>query len=219
MPNKPSSMYNYTQILQEAYEEFLLPLGDKKVPTPYRLNIPYQPDRRKYGKSGPKTLTKDAIEIAKEQGFNLKNSDIREIRSFMEKNWLGIDCSGLVYHLLDHLLEKVGKGNMESNGFPKVSRTNVEILTSDESSIPINDFKLAKPGDVIRLNSEQPIPHVLIVLDAENHIITYAHSSNLTKVKGVHQGQIKNGKLDQELKAYSYNVSQGDGIRRLKILA
>lgn len=212
------TMNDYSKILAEGYGQFILELGGKKAATPYRLNIPYQPDRSKYGKSDPQTLIADTIKAAREKTFDLDKASVEEIRLFMEESWLGIDCSGFVYHLLDYLLKKIGKGSMEAAGFSKASRTNVELLTSDEFSHTINGFGLAQPGDLISLNSAQTIPHVLIIINVADNILTYAHSSNRTKIRGVHQGKIIDSQLDEELQVYSYNTHQGDGIRRLKAL-
>lgn len=210
---------DYSKILDQAYQQFILSLGGKLVPTTYRINIPYQPDRRKYGKSAPAELTKITIEIAHEQNFDLNHASVEEIRRFMEKNLLGIDCSGFVYHLLDSLLKNIGKGGMEKIGFPKASKTNVSLLTSDKFSFQIEDFAQVRPGDLIKLNSQEEIPHLLIILSYQNGTVVYAHSSSLTKIKGVHQDTIKNGRVPAELHVFSYKIPIGDGIRRLKALS
>lgn len=208
-------MDNYSKILRQAYESFLLPIGGKKVPTPYRINTPFQPDRKKYGKSNAEELVRDTIQEANKQNFDLEKSSAEEIRKFMGKNQLGIDCSGFAYHLLDSLLKKIGKGNLESNGFSKASSTNVATLTSDQFTVPV-ELKNAKPGDLIRINSKQA-DHILIIIETNNSI-TYVHSSGITNPTGIHSGKIKNGKFPEDLKVFSYNANAGDGIRRLKIL-
>ncbi|QQG43255.1 MAG: C40 family peptidase [Candidatus Daviesbacteria bacterium] len=210
---------DHASILKQAYQQFILPLGGKQVFTPYRINIPFQPDRRKYGKSSPEKLIKNTLEIAREQNFDLNQASVEEIRKFMEQNQLGIDCSGFVYYLLDYLLKKIGQGGMEEAGFPPASKTNVAILTSEEFSNPVEDFSQIQPGDLIKLNSKEEIPHVVIILDSQNEEITYAHSSSLTPIKGIHQDSIKNSQFPAELEVFSYNKQMGDGIRRLKILA
>lgn len=210
-------MNNYSQILLQAYETFMLHLGGKKVPTPYRINIPFQPDRKKYGKSDPKTLVSDAKQFARKQDFDLDKAAVEEIRQFMEKNQLGIDCSGFAYHLLDTILKKIGKGSLLDNGFPKASSTNVALLASDQFSNNVENLSKTKPGDLIRLNS-QSADHVLIILKVEKGNILYAHSSGLTSTTGVHTGEIINGQFPAELSVFSYNEKIGDGIRRLKIL-
>lgn len=214
-------MDDNSDILKEAYEKFLLPLGGKKVPTPYRINIPYQPDRRKYGKSDPEILTKDTILFAKEQNFNLDQSSVEEIQKFMQQNMVGIDCSGFIYHLLDYLLKRLGKGGMEKIGFPKASQTNVEKLTSADFATKLENIREAKPGDIIRIGSKSAdlIQHCLAVIETSWGMATYAHSSRRTKLTGVHTDTISLGKFPPELKVYSYSPEDTpDGLWRLKIL-
>lgn len=209
---------DHSKILQKAYQQFLLPLGGKKVPAPYRKNTPFQPDRSKYGKSNSATLAKDTIEIAREKDFNLESASVEEIRKFMEENWLGIDCSGLAYHLLDDLLKEIGKGGMQEIGFPKASSTNVAKLTEPEFSHKIINWDLVQSGDLIRLNSEDA-DHVLIVVEAKGKTINYAHSSGATNPTGVHRGEIVNGQFPEDLKVFNYNEKAGDGIFRLRALS
>lgn len=220
MPNKQSST---SRILWEAYDQFLLPLGGKKVPTPYRRNEygSYQKVAPEFqGKSSAKTILKTVERLAKEQKFNLNAASIEEIRQFMIENKVGIDCSGFVYRMLDYLVQKLGMGNLsKAAGVEHVGRTNVAKLSSDKFSIPITSFALAQAGDIIRLNSGDDILHGVLVLDNKNDIITYAHSSSSTNPRGVHKGQIINKQLPDDLKVFLYNPSDGDGIRRLKILA
>mgnify|MGYP001581579610 FL=1 len=196
----------------------MLSLGGKKIPTPYRINIPYQSDRKKYGKSDPDTLTTDTRRLVVERNFDLNKATEQEIRSFMEKNMLGIDCSGFVYHLLDYLLRHTNKGGMENIGFPPAQRTNVWLLTSKEFTIPVDDLTHALAGDLIKLNSGQDLLHCLIVLDHQNSMITYTHSSRFNKPSGIQIGKITEGKFPDDLQVFSYNPNKGDGIRRLKML-
>ncbi|MBI4037386.1 hypothetical protein HY385_03105 [Candidatus Daviesbacteria bacterium] len=222
MPNKQSLMSN-SQILWEAYDQFLLPLGGKKVPTPYRRNEvgSFQKLGPEFqGKSSPEVLTQTTKKLAKEQNFDLNKASMEEIREFMKQNKLGIDCSGFVYRMLNSLVQKVKGKSLEGFGFPHVGRTNVDRLTSDEFSIKIPDFDQIKPGDLVRLDSKalDGVPHCVIVLDHQDKIITYAHSTRQTNPNGVHMGQIIEGKFTADLKVFLYNLGDGDGIRRLKIL-
>ena len=217
-----SNPQDYSKILFVAFDMFMLPLGGKKVPTPYRRNEmgSFQKIGPEFqGKSSPEVLTETTEKLAKEQGFNLEKASIEEIREFMKKNKLGIDCSGFVYRMLNHLVEKLGMGNLEkAAGLPHVGRTNVAKLTADEFTIPVANFSLAKPGDLIKLNSSEEVLHSVIVLDNKDYVITYTHSSGVTTPSGVHTEQIKDGNLPNDLKHFSYNINKGDGIRRLKIL-
>jgi len=224
--NRQYSMSNpqgYPKILFSAYDKFMLPLGGKRVPTPYRRNETgsFQKIGSQFqGKSSPEILTETTKRLAKEQNFNLGKASVEEIREFMKKNKLGIDCSGFVYRMLNHLVEKLGLGNLEkAAGFPHVGRTNIAKMTSDGFSVPVTDLSKAQPGDIIRLNSEGDILHGVIILQNSGGIITYAHSSNETNPSGVHQDKTVSNQLPPDLSYFSYNINKGDGIRRLKILA
>jgi hypothetical protein len=227
-----SNPTDYSQILYQAYDRFILNLGGKKVPTPYRINLPYQKDRRKYGKFNPSKLTHDTKEVAKEQNVNLEELSVEEIRQFMIKNQLGIDCSGFVYWIADYLLNQLGKGSMEQIGFPRASSTNVELLTTDQFTIPVYKIEDIKPGDFIKFNKGGGgVPHILIILEKNPQQIIYAHSSGVSEIPGVHQGTIKitndQTTLDQQewpeklndgrLLKDSFNPT-ADGVRRLKAL-
>jgi len=219
-----SSSSDYSKILQTAYNQFLLPLGGKKVPTPYRRNEigNFQKLGPEFqGKSSPNVIQKAAKQLAKEQNFYFEKASIEEIREFLRKNKLGIDCSGFSYRMLNFLSQKVTGKSLEGHGFPHVGRTNVNKLTSDEFSVKISIFEDCQPGDIIKFDSASPdgIPHAAIILDNQNGVVSYAHSSKQTKPEGVHTGEIANGKLPEDLLIFSFNIDKGDGIRRLKILA
>lgn len=219
---------DYSNLLIKAYNQYLLPLGGKKVPAPYRINIPFQPDRKidkniiyLGGKSPAKRLTEDTILAAKEQNFDLEKSSVEEIQKFMQENMLGIDCSGFTYHLLDFLLRKIKKGGMEKIGFPKASQTDVEKLTSREFAEKLENIRDGQPGDIIRLGSKSAdlIQHCIIILETSWGMATYAHSSRKTLIKGVHTDSISLGKLPPELKVYNYSPEDTpDGLYRLKAL-
>lgn len=216
-------MLNNSKILLEAYETFILPLGGKKVPTPYRMNDigSFQKLRPEFqGKSSPEILTKTTKKLAKEQGFDLNKASVEEIREFMRKNKLGIDCSGFVYRLLNYLVQTIYGKPLTSFGFEHVGRTNVAKLTSDEMSIKV-DFKDAKPGDLIKIDTEAEdgLLHTLVILEVNSNEIIYAHSCRKTRISGVHKDNIKNGQFPEDLTVFKYNEQAGDGVRRLKVLS
>jgi len=134
---------DHSQILYQAYEQFLLPVFNKKVPMPYRINIPPDEHPAKQGKSAPEVILKQLQEDARNQNFDLQKASMEETREFMRKNQLGIDCSGFAYRILDFLVQKIKGKSLEDFGFPHVGITNVNILTSDEFS---GAFKLPFRG-------------------------------------------------------------------------
>lgn len=214
---------DYSKILNKAYSQFLLPLGGKKVSIPYRINDSddYQKAGPEFqGKSSPEVLTETTEKLAAEQDFNLQEASTEEIRAFMEKNKLGIDCSGFAYRLLDYLVEKTQGKTLVEFGLPTVGRTNADILTSNEFCTPIKDLSKIEVGDHIRLASGS---HVLVILETKDDQIIYAHSS---VGEGVHQGKIKitNPKMPIESQDWSEEFllknwdSKLDGVKRLRIL-
>lgn len=234
-PNKLSWMSNssgYSKILKQAYEQFILKIGDKDVPMPHRINIPPEEHPARQGKSSPEVIFKQLKIDAEQQNFDLNKASVEEIKHFMKKNKLGIDCSGFAYRMLNHLVQQIKGEGLETFGFPHVGRTNVNTLTSEEFSIPIKTIRKIHPGDIIKTCSEETIPHCAIVIEKTDSEITYAHSSNKTKITGVHLGKITindpyTGLKDQLFLEETYyninygdlfNSQAGDNIVRLKIL-
>lgn len=220
-------MPNYSQLLKEAYTHFVLDIGGKHVPIPYRINIPPVEHSAKQGKSSPEVLLNQLRTEATEQKFDLKSASVEEIREFMRQNQLGLDCSGFVYRMLDYLIEEVKEKTLTGFGFPHVGRTNVATLTSDEFSIPIQTVNDIRPGDIIRVNSTQPILHALIVLETINNTIIYAHSSETQLKNGVHKAlitimnpdlPIHEQRWEEDYLLNEFNASLGDGVKRLKVL-
>ena len=214
---------NFSKILLKAYNQFLLPLGGKKVSIPYRINIPPIEHPARQGKSAPGVILKQLYEDAKEQNFDLKKASTEEIREFMKKNNLGLDCSGFVYRMLDFLVQEVKGKSLTEAGFEHVGLTNVAILTDNIHSAKIG-LKDIKPGDMIKTNSTGDIDHLLIVIDRKKNQLTYAHSSRETTPSGVHLSGAKlvhspDGIIfEEDLGNIAYNINAGDGPRRLKAL-
>ncbi len=211
-------MSDTAAILRQAYDQFMLPLGGKRIPTPYRRNEfgSYQKLGPEFqGKSSPEVLTKTTEKLAEAENFDLDKTSVEEIRRFMVNHKLGIDCSGFVYRLLDHLTKKIGLGNLqEAAGMEHIGRTGAAKLTSDRFVVPVPGPALTRPGDILKFNVLSDIPHVAVILAHENGVITYAHSSS-TQANGVHMGQIDNGKLQEK-----FQVGLGNPpfkIYRLKI--
>lgn len=218
-------MHKHSKILWEAYESFLLPLGGKKVPVPYRINIPPLEHPARQGKSSPQIIIRQLKKDALEQKFNLSKASVEEIRQFMIKNHLGIDCSGFAYRLLNYLIQKLKSKSLESFGLPHIGRTNVAKLTSPEFTIPVKKTSDVKAGDIIKLNGK-PM-HCMIVIEVNRNYITYAHPSETSRPSGVHLQRIKKVMLKSSLenqlwlerfKRGPYNPRGGDEVRRLKFL-
>jgi hypothetical protein len=171
---------------------------------------------------------------AKRDQLTLKLLSPQDIFNFQKKNHIGIDCSGLAYHLLDFLDRlKGGQGILYKviGGKPwpgqyGVRSVSADDLTKSPNSSPITNYSELQPGDLIRHHRGQ---HVLLIIGYRKNQISYVHSSQTTTTTGVHTGQITIHSQNQPLsfqpwsdttpsgKAYQYlhYPQQGDGIFRL----
>ncbi len=109
------------------------------------------------GKGSAKEIALQTIEFANLQNVKLLELTPPQIYNFQKKNHLGIDCSGLVCHLLDLKYD--------------VRKTSADMLTSAPISKPVK--KLMK-NDLIRQKNGK---HVLLVLNVNKDLVTYVHSS------------------------------------------
>ena len=179
-------MTSVSDILTQGYQQFILRVEGKEEAIPYRINIPPNEHPARQGESAPEVILKQLHEDAKKQKFDLKSASAEEIRDFMRKNLLGIDCSGFVYRTLDYLLEGLNMENLQTScGLEHVGRTNSATLTSEPVAFAISDLKYAEPGDLIRLASSEGIHHCLIILQKQGDMLTYAHSSGITNPDGL----------------------------------
>jgi len=123
------------------------------------------------GKGSAKEIALQTIEFANQQNIKLLNFSSKQIYNFQKKNHLGIDCSGLVCHLLDLKYD--------------VRKTSANMLTSSPISSPVTKLQ---PNDLIRQKNGK---HVLLVLEVNKDLVTYIHSSKDTKGVVVETKNIK----------------------------
>jgi hypothetical protein len=205
---------------------------------PYFINSPKNKDQdsnAKVGKGNFEQIAKLTIQKAKLTNTNLTNATPKEIYQFQKKHHIGIDCSGLAFHLLNTLsiylfnqdlnLILIGTDNQKG-----VRRLSAQQLTSPPNAVEIKDFHNIQTGDLIRMNQGK---HLLFVIEKINHKINYVHNSQQTKKRGVHLGQISitdsqktlNHQNWSDVTHHNKNYSQffypdkGDGIFRLKIFS
>lgn len=149
-------------------------------------------------------------------------SDPEKFRKFAKSHRLGIDCSGLVYRVLEKLVDmpRIFPGG--------INRTNAAALTSPKCCQKIEGRSTVRTGDLIRIQGGK---HIALVIDNSKDKITYIHSSQrLTKIQGVHVGIINLVKRQDTLKAQFnektrsgenfgekyFRQDYGDGFFRLK---
>lgn len=114
-------------------------------------------DNALVGKGSAKEIALQTIEFANQKKIDLLKLSSKQIYNFQKKHHLGIDCSGLVCHLLNLKVD--------------VRKTSANMLTSAPISKPI---KTLRPSDLIRQKNGK---HVLLVLSIDKNNITYIHSS------------------------------------------
>lgn len=180
-------MKSYTSIIRQAYNKYFLKFGQCQIQTPYRINVPYQDDRRKYGKSDPLELKNNVIQLVKEKQLDINQMSCEQILNFMIENKLGIDCSGFSYHIINYLLKKVKQTNLQEIGFPKASLANVRCFLSRKLTYKISSYKQLQPGDLVIQIKGSNIgeQHMLIVLKKYKHKIVLIHSSYYNKPTGI----------------------------------
>lgn len=175
-------------------------------------------------------LIKRLANLADDAKFSIIGLNLQK---FAKRERIGIDCSGLVYRILDELV-RLKYYNCKVNSITDIfkggiNRTNAATLTSDIFCNKVSDIGNCRLGDLIRINGGK---HVAMIVDLKDRYIEYIHSHGRTKVQGVHRERIKiidsSKTLDYQKWQESmrsgdnfgiikFKSSQGDGIFRLKI--
>lgn len=185
------------------------------------------------GKGTAKEIALTVIDMANKQNIRLQDLSAIEIYHFYKKNKIGIDCSGLVYHLCDYYYYlKTGKNIYSklvgTEGKKGPRRLSANLLTSLPNAIAIKNLNDIQTADLIRMDQGK---HVIFIIEKTKNKINYVHSSQKTKQKGVHYGQIKiiNPSQDLSRQQWSeilpdnrnyvehFNPKDGDGVFRLKV--
>jgi len=166
----------------------------KYIGLPYHTNIPkiISRDNVLVGKGNAKEIALKTIELANLNNLKILDLSPQQIYNFQKKNKIGIDCSGLVCHLLNFYFDT--KLN--------VRRTSADMLTSAPLSQPI-EIKNLKTADLIRQKKGH---HVLFVIEKIGDKVIYVDSSRIGR--GVHYGE-----FDITDKTFKY-----DGVFRLLLL-
>jgi len=205
---------------------------------PYFINNPKNKDQdsdAKVGKGNFEQIAKLTIEKAKFTHTDLSNATPQQIYQFQKKHHIGLDCSGLAFHLLNSLslylfnqdLNSILIGTDNKKG---VRRLSAHLLTSPPNAVEIKGYENIQTGDLIRLDQGK---HILFIIEKIDNKINYVHSSHQTKKRGVHLGQISiidtkktlNYQIWSDVTLDNKNYSQlfypdkGDGIFRLKIFS
>lgn len=224
-----------TKKLLEMYLQ--LPFDQLTVMCPYWMNK-LEPNIKGpfSGKGTPKQIVYATKLLARKQRVNLQKLTYKQILNFMKKNRIGVDCSGLVFHLANCFDKETGGTGianklLENNKLPSwraAWRVNANRLTDPEYTTEVS-LANVRVGDMIRVMGGK---HVFFVVEVVKNTIVYVHSSFLsTKESGVHLSKIKIINRQKDLsyqqwyektldgKNYGkqhFNKNAGDSIRRFK---
>lgn len=133
---------------------------------------------------------------AEAEGINYQHLTPDSKLKLQKRHKIGIDCSGLAYHLMDELDRlKGGQGILfKVSSVQKISGTygprvlSAAELTHPHNAVKVSKYEEIKTGDLIRHHNGT---HILIITEYKNQLIKLVHSSKGTVVNGVHYGQIK----------------------------
>ncbi len=216
------------EVKQLINHYFNLKVNSKRLKSPYHINVKHVRAelRSLVGKGTPQEIQEEVNIFAKLRNFNLEKASKEEIRQFMQKEGIGIDCSGLIAHILDTWLKSEKKGNLKSNlKFPKTSflkriiinirpieNINANLLTNDDNTIPV-ELKEAQIGDLIRLKGIPKGDHIAIITDINDKEIQYLHSSrHYGDDNGVKIGKIEIIDRNQDLDKQKWLEKDKDGV-------
>ncbi len=192
------------QRIIHAYQN--LPLGKEGVICPYFIN--HTNNRGgltvMVGKGSPSEIVEETVLIAQKKRFDLDTKTPTEVRAFMKKNYLGIDCSGFVSHILastnPDILKKLARVNPLTHPFRffwhnlnPVKNISVKVLTNTKNAERVESINNIEPGDMIRTRNGK---HVLLVTEvkfSEGVVtdISYVHTTSFYgDANGIRTGSI-----------------------------
>lgn len=215
------------EVKDTAEHYFELSLGGKKVKCPYYMNLKHEKAglRVMIGKGSVDEIIHEVMVWAQLKGIDLNALSEQEIRAFMIKKGIGIDCSGFVVYILDKYFQIKGLGRLWKNLKYKnnslyarfrrmlrpVENIGANLLTSDLNCDRIDDINKILPGDLIRAKGKlKNAHHVAVITDVtfnkQNKVkeFKYVHSHRFYEEEnGVRKGKViitnpKTGLKDQK---------------------
>jgi hypothetical protein len=189
-------------------EYFNLPLGGKKVRCPYHINAKRHKQRMGLrvliGKGTPREIVQESLIYEKLRGVDFQSMSKTEIREFMVKRHIGVDCSGLAVHVLNKWLNTIGKKSFwKYIKFPKiglyrkiaiklrpVENIPANLLTGDLNTYKISNYNNVKPGDLIRSKipkrrkNLKDIYHVMLITEVIKEMGEVSKFKYVNSVRG-----------------------------------
>lgn len=217
---------------------FGLKIGNKQIKTPYYINSKHKKGelRSLIGKGTPDEIEDEVKIWAKVRNFDLdSNTEIR-VRKFMAENSIGIDCSGLVSHILNIELKERGVPirRVIRNDFNKdflhkiyhkiryLDNLDVETLSDPINSRRINNLLEVVSLDMLHLKGLHGGYHVAIVIKTcynvqRKYEIYYVHSSRwYSPNDGIRYGKITVTDPNNDLSFQSWEDSDANGINYIR---
>ncbi|KKQ28205.1 MAG: hypothetical protein US42_C0001G0056 [Candidatus Magasanikbacteria bacterium GW2011_GWC2_37_14] len=185
-----------TQALEVIQNYLHLPFPGHNISCPYFNNRRARLRgglRALIGKGSPADIVEEATIISLREKINLNKITDEELKKFLIDKKIGIDCSGLVYHILDAEMKAQGKGSLQKilkrpwfkNPIRKllvklrpIENTGVGTFNHEINSMEINLKDLA-PGDLIIIMGagvKQDYNHILLINQIADNKIQYTHS-------------------------------------------
>lgn len=209
----------------QSYQQ--LPLGTEGVVCPYFKNRKQERGglRVMVGKGTPIEIAEEVELIAKQRKVSIEDMTPKEIRDFMEKRNIGIDCSGFIVHVLaaqnPAILKMFSKRSFWKHPLRflivklrPVENTSVKVLTSAEYSERVLDINAIAPGDLIRTRNGH---HILLVTEVETEgnavvRIIYTHSTSFYGTEhGIRTGNILITNIHKPLEEQDWDEIAEDG--------
>lgn len=185
----------------DRYEH--LKIAGQDIVVPYYINLRgFLTDPVHGGKGTPEEIEAAANKLT----AGMKNLGVEDIRTIMMENSIGLDCSGLIYHVLNHWLNQLGKGDLKdylprhsvwgirkflSRSLKPQSSVSADMLTSQPISKQVSVSEV-HPGDLIRSRGGK---HILLVTEVvyDNNVptkIKFVNSTTYYKRNGLRYGEI-----------------------------
>jgi len=125
------------------------------------------------GKGTPEEIAAATIAISESSGLSLKSSSPEAIREFMKIVGLGIDCSGLVYHLISHAFLKVGEPDLLNKTLDWANPEKTSVYQARSATFAGRASISVKPQDLQPLDlafikkkeAGQGYSHVALILE------------------------------------------------------
>jgi len=168
----------------EVIKNYLhLPFSGQNISCPYFNNRRARLRgglRALIGKGSPEDIVEEATIISLREKINFNKLTDEELKKFLIDKKIGIDCSGLVYHILDAELKAKGLGNLQKilkrpwfkNPIRKlliklrpIENTGVGTFNHEVNSFEVKLSEI-QPGDLIIIigaGIKQDYNHILLV--------------------------------------------------------